>query len=148
MSEVRSARRLGALVVLFAVAAGLAPGCGKKSNRLPVFPAKGQVLVGGKPAKGVFVYLWPASAEGTDAYCPNGQTDDAGNFTLSTYDPGDGAPAGDYKITAEWPARFNVITNRWEGDKLKGKFTDSKNSAFSVTIKKEPNELPPISLPE
>src|SRR5262245_52833652 len=114
------------LAAVVALVALNVPGCAKKNGRrLPVYPVKGQVLVGGKPAKGVFVYLWPASiGEGLDAYCPNGQTDDDGNFTLSTYDQNDGAPAGEYKVTAEWPARFNALTNRWEGDKLKGKYAD------------------------
>lgn len=147
MSTFRMTAR-GLLVALTAVATGAAPGCGAKSNRLPVYPTSGQVLVGGKPVKGVFVYLWPASAEGIDAYCPNGQSDESGNFTLSTYDTGDGAPAGEYKVTAEWPVRFNAISNRWEGDKLKGRFTDPKASQITVTIRKGPNELPVIKLTE
>src|SRR5262245_47855051 len=99
-------------VVVWAVAVGLPAGCAKKSKRLPVYPASGQVLVNGKPAAGVFVYLWPASIEsGLDAYCPHAQTDESGRFTLATYDTGDGAPAGTYTVTAEWPVRFNAISN-------------------------------------
>jgi hypothetical protein len=143
-----SAPRLGPQVLLAAVIAAVlaAPGCSKKTNRLPVYPVKGQVLVGEKPAKGVRVYLWPSSPGGRDAYCPQGETDEGGYFSLSTYDPGDGAPAGDYKITAEWPVRFNTISNRWEGDKLKGRFRDHGTSPLTATVRPEPNELPVIKL--
>jgi hypothetical protein len=145
MSVTRYAARVF-LAALVAAAAGAAPGCAKKGNRLPVYPARGQVLVGGKPAKGVFVYLWPASTAGVDAYCPTGQTDENGTFTLSTYDPGDGAPEGEYAVTADWPVRFNPISNRWEGDQLKGRFADPKGSKVRATISPGPNELPPIRL--
>jgi hypothetical protein len=145
------ASRFAPRVLLAAAVAGLlalSPGCGKKDNRLDVHPARGQVLVGEKPAKGVHVSLWPVSAEGRDAYCPHGETDENGNFTLSTYETGDGAPAGDYKVTAEWPVKFNAISNRWEGDKLRGKFTKQQSSQIQVTIRPGPNELPPIKLTE
>ena len=115
---------------------------------MPVFPAKGQLLVDGKAAKGAFVYLWPDGIGDMDAYCPNGQTDDNGAFVLSTYDSDDGAPAGEYAVTVEWPERYNVISGRWEGDKLKGRFSDPKASKLRRTIEKKPNELAPIELPK
>ena len=125
---------------------GTVPSCAKKSRHLPVFPAKGQLIVDGKAAKGAFVYLWPDGIGDMDAYCPNGQTEENGDFVLSTYDAKDGAPAGEYAVTVEWPERFNPISNRWEGDKLKGRFSDPKTSKIRRTIAKKPNELAPIEL--
>lgn len=143
-------RRAWGWLAVGLVAAGLAasPGCSKANNkRLPVYPAKGEVWVNGKPAAGVFIYLWPDGiAAGKDAYCPHGQSDDSGRFTLSTYESNDGAPAGNYRVTAEWPVRYNPISAQWEGDKLKGRFTDNQASKLSVTIQAGPNEIPTIKL--
>src|SRR5262245_27314495 len=143
-------RRVWGWLLVGAAAAGLAalPGCSSKPNkRLPVYPAGGEVWVNGKPAAGVFIYLWPEGIPtGKDAYCPHGQTDDSGRFTLSTYDSNDGAPAGNYRVTAEWPARFNPLSNQWEGDKFKGRYGDNQKSKLSATIQAGPNEIPTIKL--
>jgi hypothetical protein len=138
-------RALGMLVLAVAVVA--APGCGAKSRRLPVYPARGQVLVGGKPAANAVVTLWPESS-GTDVdpYSPTGKADEEGRFTLSTYASGDGAPAGSYTVTVEWPERFNVLSNQWEGDKLKGRYNDKTTSTLRAKVEKQSNELPPIQI--
>jgi hypothetical protein len=122
-----------------------APGCGKK-GRLPVYPVRGQVLVNNAPAKEAVVTFWPEEPGKKETFNPNARTDENGNFTLSTYTAGDGAPAGTYLVTVEWPARHDLISGHWEGDKLKGAYKDPKKSKIRVTIEKRPNELDPINL--
>jgi hypothetical protein len=86
--------------VLFVLA--LAPGCSKKSApRLPVHPVAGQVTFNGQPAPGAFVVFHPKDpASGCPS--PNAVADKQGNFSLSTYAAGDGAPVGEYVVTVVW----------------------------------------------
>jgi hypothetical protein len=120
--------------------------CGR-SNRLPVYPVKGTVLVDGKPVKGVHLSFWPENgAADVGAYSPQAETDENGAFVLSTYDAGDGAPAGKYFVTARLPERYNIVSNQWEGNKLKPMYNDPKSSKLSFQIEPQPNELPPIKL--
>lgn len=81
-----------------ALAAGFIAGCGGPS-RLPVYPARGQLTIGGKPAAGVFVALHPTPDPGQDAMRPFATTREDGTFTLTTYEVEDGAPAGEYVVT-------------------------------------------------
>ena len=96
------------VVVLVACASLWLNSCGR-SNRLPVYPVKGTVLVDGKPAKGVQLSFWPENgAADVGAYSPQAETDENGAFVLSTYEPGDGAPAGKYSVTARWPPECEI----------------------------------------
>lgn len=64
-------------------------------NRGPhMVPVKGEVLLDGKPVEGAAVLFTP-EAGGRPA---DGVTDKDGKFSLQTYEPGDGAPVGKYKV--------------------------------------------------
>lgn len=139
--------RTGCAVVLVGMLLVTAGCGGGKAGRLPVYPARGKVLLDGRPTKGIFVYCWPGDIGKNEAYCPTGQTDEQGNFVLSTYGENDGAPEGEYVVTLEWPERFNVISNRWEGDRFKkAPYNDRNTSPLRVTIRKQPNELEALQL--
>src|SRR5262245_35683473 len=88
-----------------ALAALCLAGCGR-SGRAPVYPVTGQVLLdgSGKPAAGATVIFHPAKGATDSAPRAVGQADDQGTFTLTTYEKGDGAAAGDYVVTVEWRA--------------------------------------------
>src|SRR5215475_11519546 len=73
-----------------------------KSDRTSVYPARGQVLFEGEPTPHALVVLHPVSAENKETPRPQGKVDADGAFTLSTYDAGDGAPAGEYVVTVQW----------------------------------------------
>jgi hypothetical protein len=137
-------RRWWLLSILLAGAASLVS-C-SKNGKLPVYPTKGKILIDGKPAKDAFIQFYPRDGIGTGAPCPYGQTDENGTFALSTHVSGDGAPAGEYDVTITWPARFSIMTNSWEGDKLKGRYNDRSKPSFQVTVEKKPQELPPFEL--
>ena len=92
-----AASRAGALTAL-PLALALLTGCGDKgvAGRPPVYPVSGQVLYQGKPLEGAFVSFTPTEG-GTHG--ASGRTDADGRFTLTTFDSGDGAPAGRYRVT-------------------------------------------------
>src|SRR5262245_50800380 len=82
-------------VLLVAVA-----GCSSGSDRVPVFPVRGQVFYQSKPAVGAVVILNPqdASLEGKLPMHPTGKVEADGSFRITTYETHDGAPAGEYKV--------------------------------------------------
>jgi hypothetical protein len=129
-----------ALVVLLPFLAG----CG--SGRLATYPVKGKVLVDGEPAQGVHVAFYPKDTGGHSPYIPSGQTDENGEFVLSTFITGDGAPAGEYDVTLAWPLRKNPISTLWEGDRFKGKHNDPSKPVAQVTVEKRSQELEPFKL--
>lgn len=87
---------------VFVLSASLAAltGCGsdvpKPPEKLPTVPVTGTITLNGKPLAGTSISLH--HAEGKVA--PRGLSDQAGNFSISTYGNNDGAPAGSYKVTA------------------------------------------------
>jgi hypothetical protein len=84
-----------AVMVLFAPATC---GCSAKpyqDQRPKVVPVHGVVRFNGKPLDGARV-TFSNTAAGISAY---GVTDAEGKFTLTTFEPGDGAAPGHYQIT-------------------------------------------------
>ena len=80
----------------------MAFGCG--ARRVPCHPVKGQVTFRDRPAAGALVIFHPVDGSAPPAIPakPSGRVGDDGSFTLSTYGEGDGAPAGQYRITVQW----------------------------------------------
>jgi hypothetical protein len=86
-----------------------AVGCGSKSGpeRVAVFPVQGVVTFKGQPMPGAMLVLHPkAPADSVPA--PRAQVDKDGNVNVSTYDGGDGAPAGEYVVTVQW---YKLVKN-------------------------------------
>jgi hypothetical protein len=84
----------------FLLAALTCTSCG--GQHVPVFPVQGQVLYQGKPTPRAVVFFHPHGASGTDAVHPQGVVGEDGTFKVSTFTPGDGAPAGAYDVTIIW----------------------------------------------
>lgn len=82
----------------------LAVGCGgdkADARRVPVYPVQGTITFRGQPVPGAVVTLHPtAPAEGVPS--PRAQVGRDGSLRVSTYDGGDGAPAGEYIVTVKW----------------------------------------------
>lgn len=76
------------------------PGCSGGGeggeDRVDVVPVKGKVTLLGNPLAGVFVVYSPVDAKACRP--ATGKTDDNGNYTLRTYEPGDGAAPGEYVV--------------------------------------------------
>jgi hypothetical protein len=75
-------------LVLVAVA-----GCGGGKSR--TVPVEGVVTLDGQPLSGAMVHFLP---QGTRGPAATGATGSDGSFKLTTYNTGDGAVPGDYKI--------------------------------------------------
>ena len=89
---------------LFFFAAVSLAGCSNATTS----PVEGLVTFDGKPLAGAAVVFVPQGA-GRDA---TGQTDAAGRFEMSTFEPGDGVLPGTYKVTIT-PATGAIDTTQY-----------------------------------
>lgn len=119
-------------------------GCGKQESRVPVYPVSGKVLVGGKPVSGVLVVLHATDGSQPAPAKPNAKTGADGTFRLSSYDPQDGAPAGEYAITLFWFK--NTPDDDSSPDRFMGKYGNPAHPVRTVTISATQNELPVIEV--
>ena len=84
-----------ALFFLPLTAAVLLAGC-DGAARQKTHPVSGTVKLNGEPLGDAHVVFHPTGDGGMIA---RGKTDSGGNYTLTTYDTGDGAIAGEYSVT-------------------------------------------------
>ena len=76
--------------------------CG--DGRIKTYPVTGKVLVDGQPIGGLRVVLYPIEgSEEFEQQRPIAYTEADGTFQMMTFKPGDGAPAGDYRVGIKWP---------------------------------------------
>jgi hypothetical protein len=115
-----------------------------KYGENPPYPVSGRVLVNGKAAQRVVLVFHLAGNNDEKCIMPEGVTDAEGRFFLSTYGNKDGAPAGDYYITAIWKPSGGGIRNR--EDRLDGKYADPQSSGLTAHIERGKNELKPFEL--
>lgn len=127
--------------------------CGE--SRELAFPVRGKVLYYNQPAQHATVIFHPqGGSEEVQKLRPHGTVDAEGNFTLTTYDPDDGAPAGDYKVTVIWPGESPEDALDAEDpehvpsgpDRLQGRYKDPEASSLSATVTEGTNELEPFQL--
>lgn len=145
---------VSAALLCAALLAVACSGCGS-DGRLPTYPVEGQVIINGQPASGCTVTLVPSDPQLARQMMPGGTTDSSGNFQLTTYETGDGAPAGQYGVTLQWEA------TDWPGkeaesrmdpappigpDRLMGRFSSVAKSGIEVTVEEAPNRLTPFRL--
>ena len=128
-------------------------GCG--NGRIPTYEVNGQVSVNGRPAEGAIVVFCPVdpSAE-LEHLRPAGMANSSGQFTLTTFEPSDGAPAGEYKVLVKWPAPTPASQERDARpgsankgpDRLRGKYYSFESTPLKATIEEQSNQLPPFEL--
>jgi len=136
------------LLVVWILCGGLSivGSCSKPSNRKATWPVKGVVVVDGKEANGVTIDLH--NVNGMDPAQPtisSAITNETGKFAVSTYDAGDGAPEGEYRLTFKW-GEFNAVARSMTGDKLNGKYSDSEKSEIRVKVEKKPVDMGRVEL--
>ena len=139
------------LVALAGAGALLLSACGAKDDgRLKSYPVRGKVTVDGQPGKGVYVFLNPATQPTTHGIFPNAITNEQGEYWVSTYDAEDGAPLGEYTVTAKWPKGEGLQVHSESPDRLRGRYSDPAKSATRVTVieatRQKPNEVPALDL--
>jgi hypothetical protein len=117
-----------------------------KSDRKAVFTVSGRVVMDGKPLAHAFVVFHPARAAASDDVRPRAHADAHGNFSLSTYDSADGAPAGEYRITVE---KYKAPTESDKGppvNLLPARYAKPDSSHLTARVEEGQNDLPPIQL--
>lgn len=123
----------------------MAFGCGSKRQfgpRVKTTPLTGIVQVDGEPAEMVTVQCVPAAGSPDTNRALMTSTDADGQFTLSTYESGDGLPAGKYNLAFTW-----IPFGRQKKDKLNGYYADPLTSKISVeVVDGEANDMGVIEL--
>ena len=131
---------------LFVLTAGLALcGCSSKKieGRKDVFATRGKLLVNDQPAPGAMLVFHPVGGA-YDAEHPTATVGPDGSFELTTYVGKDGAPPGDYLVTAQWYASNDKDAPGPWPNVLPEKYSRPDSSDLRVQIAAGPNDLQPI----
>jgi len=111
--------------------------CSKSPEKPATYPVNGRVLYEGNPAAGAVVILHTIGGAATGER-PRAKTDGNGEFTLTTFKNGDGAPAGQYGVTVEWK---QTDDHPEQGvDLLPAAYSDPETSKLTATISAGSNE--------
>ncbi|QDU74161.1 hypothetical protein Pan97_11660 [Bremerella volcania] len=92
--------RIQSALLLILTAATLGCGSGKPNlipGRSPTIPVQGKITLEGAPIEGATVMFFCEKLKITSY----GKTDATGQYQLTTYEPGDGAPAGHYQVSVK-----------------------------------------------
>jgi hypothetical protein len=144
----RPCRTWQALVL--SISAAICASC-SGSSREPVFPTRGQVFYQGKPVPHALVVLHSLEKKEGQQVRPHGFVDQEGRFTLTTYDPEDGAPPGEYAVTVEWWL-VKSANKAQEGEDppplnyLPTRYSKAQTSGIRVRITEGNNDIPTIHL--
>src|SRR6056297_3482328 len=95
--------------------------CSESQHRKETFPVTGTITVDGQPVRQLAVKCHPdAGIDEADPTISSAFTDADGKFEISTYETGDGVPAGAYTLTITW-GKFNAMKGSYGGDEFDGK---------------------------
>jgi hypothetical protein len=139
------ATRFAAVPIVVLV--GLA-GCAKDSAD-GVYPVRGKILYNGRPVANAQVTFHPVNDATPKGVRPVGKVDKQGQFALTSFKDGDGAPAGEYRVTVVWYlARQTrpVSDETASANYLPPKYASVETSNLSVTVTPGTNELRPFEL--
>lgn len=143
-------RKMGLFAPWFVVITALSiSGCGPKyANEKAVYKIQGTVIVDGIPVPDIQVAFHDvAGPDNKQPTYPQGFTNAEGKLRISTYAEGDGAPAGEYKVTFKWQ-EYNLISRSFGGeDKLKKRYADPKTTPITIKLGEgQPNDLGTVQL--
>jgi hypothetical protein len=118
-----------------------------RSERRAVYPLTGTLVFQGEPAVGAAIVLHPQDPSLSAR--PRATVDPDGSFAVTTYEPGDGAPTGKYKVTIEW---HRPVTGQesGEGDDvppnvLPAEYASPATTPVKVKVVRGDNEFPAIT---
>jgi len=124
---------------------------------MEIHPVRGKVLFRNQPVEHAWVVFYPqGGSEQMQKMRPSGRSGPDGSFTLTSYKEEDGAPAGEYKVTVEWPSEDPndpSDPDDPEGqiprgpDRFGGRYADPATTPLKATIVQGNNELKPFQLP-
>jgi hypothetical protein len=105
------------------------------------------VSFGGKPIEGALIVFHPQAGSDPKILPARGQVDNAGKFTLTTYEAGDGAAAGEYSVTVVHTPLVKVDGDTVAGPNvLPAKYATPTDNDLKVSITAGPNILPALEL--
>ncbi|MBL9165427.1 MAG: hypothetical protein JNL18_22055 [Planctomycetaceae bacterium] len=112
-------------------------------------PVRGSVTRDGKPVGEALVVLHPVVESAALTQKPMAFTDDAGQFAVTTFQRGDGAPVGEYRVTVvqRAPKRVGEEMVREGPNVLPKRFSEPTTSGLTATIIAGDNVLPTIEIP-
>ena len=136
-------------VLCAAVLSAFLAGCGSQKNLPARYPVSGQVLQSGKPIADAIITLHPSSPSPDVTQCPIAYSDAEGRFSMTTFETGDGAPAGDYSVTVELRAPRTVGEEvvRDGRNMLPIRYSRPESSKLTVQVTEGDNVIPPIDIP-
>jgi hypothetical protein len=135
-------------VLMAAILVVVPSGC-RNDGKLKVYPVSGQVLYNGAPLKGIDIAFHPVDPKNDTGYPPHATTDAEGRFSLATYLPGDGAPAGEWKVALAFAVESieeGSDQTRRLSFQIPQVYHTRESTPISVTIRPEPNTLEPFRL--
>jgi len=110
------------------------------------YPSRGWVTINGEAPAGVVVELRSIGAPPDVRNSrPWGIVQEDGSYDLTTYQSGDGAPAGHYAVTLRWPKDISIPSSV---DRLNGAYAEPARSPWKLVISKKKNHLTPIVINE
>jgi len=142
MARVRIVRGVSGLL-----AALLLTGCSEKPVWEVAYQASGSLSFRGKPVANADIVLFPEDSTWPETVRPRARTKEDGTFEVWTWEPGDGAPAGVYKVTlVHTEAGFSKGAVVAKPNDLPAKYGRAESTDVRVTISPGENRLPAISL--
>ncbi|MEY3174717.1 MAG: hypothetical protein RLZZ436_2631 [Planctomycetota bacterium] len=135
-----------ALHLVLVTTLGLA-GCSEKSAWEVPYPVKGSLTFRGKPVAEADIVLFPEDPSWPETVRPRARTKADGTFDVWTWQQGDGAPAGNYKVTL---VHHEVAISKGavvaKPNDLPPKYERHQTSDIRVTIVPGENQIPAFSL--
>jgi hypothetical protein len=126
--------------------------CGD-SDGVSVYPVSGKVLHQGQPAAGAHVVFHATNpaAIAPNVPIPRGTVQADGTFELTSYEEGDGAPAGTYDVSVVWPGdpadpNADPESGGGQADRFRGRYANPDASGLSATVLESQTQLEPFEL--
>jgi len=116
------------------VATGL--GCGTRDKPVPV---SGKVTVNGLPVANAGIVFHPKDGKGRPA---SAETDEGGSYRLTTFNAGDGALKGEYRVTVVWEEPVHPYLALRDGAPQKEALRKDYEQ-WKATHKDQPSPIPP-----
>ena len=144
-----------AALIFFVVAAVVLPGCarqGFQNLRQATYPVEGQVTLDGNPVANATVVFKPVDPTNFKwRETPQAKTDAEGRFTVFTYESGDGAPTGEYRVGIAVlgggdDEGGDQARRETSSVKIPQRYGDASTSGLTAKVESKPNVLVPFEL--
>jgi hypothetical protein len=116
---------------------------GCSEERVPVYPVSGKVTYKGQVPAGATVVLHSLNGSDTNDVAPTGNVKDDGSFAITSYEPGDGAPQGEYVATIQW-FKFAPELGGAGPNVIPSKYVSAKTSPIKVRVSGGSAQIEPI----